>query len=87
MLKIQDIFVQEKGKDALKRIQDQQVESVQVQPKVRGGAKGKKKAATKSATKKTVAAKKTAESADVRKSVDKIVKYTPNKPSSRKETP
>ncbi|CDW85312.1 UNKNOWN [Stylonychia lemnae] len=87
VLKIQDIFVQEKGKDALKRIQDAQVDSVQAQPKVKGGAKGKKKAATKSATKKTVAAKKTAESADVRKSVDKIVKYTPNKPSSRKETP
>jgi hypothetical protein len=28
-----------------------------------------------------------ASSADVRGSVDKIVKYTPNKPSSRKETP
>ena len=80
VLKIQDIFVQEKGKDALKKVQEDQAA-----PKVKGGVKGKKKAASKSAAKKTV--KKAAESADVRKSVDKIVKYTPNKPSSRKETP
>lgn len=57
--------------------------------RVKGGAKGKAKAAAKSAGKKKLSAKKAeaGASADVRKSVDKIVKYTPNKPSSRKETP
>lgn len=57
---------------------------------VKGGAKGKGKAAAKSAGKAKKATTKKAEAgaaADVRKSVDKIVKYTPNKPSSRKETP
>lgn len=56
------------------------------QPKVKG-VKGKKKAATKSAAKeKKAAGKKSAEGAEVRKSVDKILKYTPNK-SAKKETP
>lgn len=56
---------------------------------VKGGAKGKAKAAAKSAakSKKASAKKGEAATADVRKSVDKIVKYTPNKPGSRKETP
>lgn len=79
VLKIQDIFVQEKGKDALKRLQEPAVEGA---AKVKG-VKGKKKAASKSAAKKGPAAKKS-ESADIRKSVDKLVKYTP---SSKKETP
>ena len=83
-MRLQDIFVQEKGKDALKRLEESQ--TAVAQPKVKGGAKGKKKAASKSAAKKTVG-KKSTESADVRKSVDKILKYTPNKSSSRKETP
>lgn len=85
VLRLQDIFVQEKGKDALKRLEEQPAPA---QPKVKGGAKGKKKAASKSAAKeKKTIGKKAAESADVRKSVDKILKYTPNKSSSRKETP
>lgn len=81
-LKIQDIFVQEKGQAALKRLQDLAEPTA---PKVKGGAKGKKKAASKSA-KKATAGKKDV-SASGAKSVDKIIKYTPNKSSSKKETP
>ena len=80
-IRIQDIFVQEKGAAALKKLQENQGA-----PAVKGGAKGKKKAASKSAAKKGAAGKK-AESADTRKTVDKVLKYTPNKPSSKKETP
>jgi len=84
-VKIQDIFVQEKGKDALGKAAEPTEGA-----KVKGGAKGKGKAQAKAAAKgKKLSAKKSesASAADVRKSVDKIVKYTPNKPSSRKETP
>nr|AAG35196.1 telomere-binding protein beta subunit [Oxytricha trifallax] len=81
-IRIQDIFVQEKGKDALSKL------GGEGDVKVKGGARGKAKAASKSAKGKKVSAKKAdVAAADVRKSVDKIVKYTPNKPSSRKETP
>jgi hypothetical protein len=53
-------------------------------PKVKGGAKGKKKAASKSAAKKGV--KKSAEPAgEVRKTVDKILKYTPSKSAGKKD--
>lgn len=80
-VKIQDIFVQEKGQAALKKLQDQAEPTA---PRVKG-AKGKKKAASKSA-KKATAGKKDV-SASAAKSVDKIIKYTPNKSSSKKETP
>lgn len=76
-VKIQDIFVQEKGRDALRRLGEPVTEGV---ARVKG-AKGKKKAASKSAAKR---GGRRAESADIRKSVDKLVKYTP---SSKKETP
>lgn len=86
VLKLQEIFVQEKGKDALKKLEQQQESSAA--PKVKGGAKGKKKAASKSAAKdKKAGGKKSVEQGETRRSVDKVLKYTPNKPSSRKETP
>lgn len=69
----------EKGKDALKKL----TEHGEGHAKVKGGAKGKKKAAAK----KGKAAKKSVESAEVRKSVDKIIKYTPSKSAGKKETP
>lgn len=82
-LKIADIFVQEKGKEALNKAGDAADGA-----KVKGGARGKAKAASKAAKGKKLSAKKadSAAAADVRKSVDKIVKYTPSK-GSRKETP
>lgn len=78
-VRIQDIFIQEKGSAALKKLQDT---TEAIQPKVKG-VKGKKKAASKSA-KKAAPAKREPSGA---KSVDKIIKYTPNKSSSKKETP
>ena len=52
-------------------------------PKVKGGAKGKKKAASKAAKK---GGKKSVESTgEVRKTVDKILKYTPSKSAGKKE--
>lgn len=78
-VRIQDIFVQEKGQAALKRITET---TEAVAPRVKG-VKGKKKAASKSA-KKAAPAKREPSGA---KSVDKIIKYTPNKSSSKKETP
>lgn len=55
---------------------------------MRGGVKGKKKAVSKSAAReKRVAASTKKAEAGASKSVDKILKYTPNKSSSRKETP
>ena len=87
VLKLQEIFVQEKGKDALKKLEHQEPVATAA-PKIKGGAKGKKKAASKSAAReKKAAGKKSTETSEVRKSVDKVLKYTPNKPSSRKETP
>lgn len=75
-LKIQDIFVLEKG--ALKK---EVTEGAK--PSVKGGAKGGKKAASKSSKKGSV---KKETSASGAKSVDKILKYT-GKSSSKKETP
>lgn len=83
VLRIQDIFIQEKGKDAAKRDEH----TVPAQAKVKGGVKGKRKAVSKSAAReKKVASTKKADTG-ASKSVDKILKYTPNKSSSRKETP
>ncbi len=45
---LQDIFIQEKGKDALKKLTTSEAHSHSA-PKVKGGAKGKKKAGSKSA--------------------------------------
>lgn len=90
VLKLQEIFVQEKGKDALKRLEatgslTEAPSAPTAAPKVKGGAKGKAKAASKSTGKAAKTAKKTEGAAA--KSVDKVLKYTPNKSSSRKETP
>jgi hypothetical protein len=72
-LSLKDIFIQEKGKDA------SPAKDTTAVPKVKGGAKGKGKAAKKSADKKAAA---------VSKSVDKILKHTPSKSASaKKETP
>lgn len=82
VLSLKDIFVQEKGKEAAAAAAPAGV------PKVKGGAKGKGKAASKSAGKAGKAAgKKSAEGAEVRKSVEKLVKYTPSKSAAKKETP
>lgn len=85
VVSLKELYVQEKGRDAPKEKETVAATA----PKVKGGAKGKAKAASKSAAKekKTSAGKKSAEAADVRKGVEKVLKYTPNKPSSRKETP
>lgn len=48
VMKMQDIYIQEKGKDALKKRTEPETVAA---PKVKGGAKGKKKAASKSAAK------------------------------------
>lgn len=84
VLSLKDIFVQEKGKDAAAHKSEPAGA-----PKVKGGAKGKGKAASKSAAAgKKAAGKKSAEGADVRKNVEKVIKYTPNKSASaKKETP
>lgn len=60
-MKIQDIFIQEKGKEAFKKKTEK--EEVPAAPRVGGGAKGKKKAASKSAAKvaKAVSGKKSVE--------------------------
>jgi hypothetical protein len=75
---LKDILVQEKGKDALPKAGEHAAV-----PKVKGGAKGAKKAASKSAAKE----KKAAASADVKKTVEKVIKYTPSKSAGKKETP
>lgn len=86
VLKLSEILLQEKGKDALKK--NEEPVAAAGAPRVKGGNKRKGKAASKSAAKeKKIAGKKSVEAAEVRKSVDKVLKYTPNKPSSRKETP
>jgi hypothetical protein len=71
-LSLKDIFVQEKGKDA------SPAKDTTAVPKVKGGAKGKGKAAKKSAEKKA---------AGVSKSAEKVIKYTPSKSVAKKETP
>lgn len=76
VLSIKDIYVQEKGEKGAK------VEAAPV-PMVKGGAKGKGKAASKSAAKVTKVAKK-----EGSKAVEKVIKYTPSKSqSAKKETP
>lgn len=57
-------------------------------PKVAGGAKGKKKAASKSAAKaQKVAGKKSVDSArEAKKTIEKVLKYTPSKGKTA-ETP
>ena len=72
-LSLKDIFVQEKGKDA------SPAKDTTAVPKVKGGAKGKGKAAKKSAEKKAVAG--------ASKSAEKVLKYTPSKSVAKKETP
>jgi len=79
VLSLKDIFVQEKGKDAAARV----AEGV---PKVKT-VKGGKKAASKSAAKEKKGAKKSTEGAEVKKTVEKVLKYTPSKSAGKKETP
>ena len=82
VLSLKDIFVQEKGKDAAARVAESGAA-----PKVKS-VKGAKKAASKSAGKAAKGAKKSSEGAEVKKTVDKVLKYTPSKgASARKETP
>ena len=74
---LKEIFVQEKGAGAKQ-------EAAAPVPKVKGGAKGKAKAAAKASAKKAAPA----EGAEVRKTVEKVTKYTPSKTASaKKETP
>lgn len=80
VLSLKDIHHQESGSAA------KVAEPVAAAPKVKGGAKGKGKAASKSATK--ASAKKSAEGAEVKKTVEKVIKYTPSKTASaKKDTP
>lgn len=72
VLKMQDIIVQEKGKDALKKASEAEAHGA---AKVKGGAKGKKKAASKAKGK----GKKAEPSGEVSKTVQKVMKYTPSK--------
>ena len=81
VVSLKEIFVQEKGKDAGK------VAETGAAPKVKT-VKGSKKASSKSAAKAQKGAKKSAEGAEVKKTVEKVLKYTPSKGiSARKETP
>ena len=82
VLKMQDIFTQEKGKDALKKMTEPETSAA---PRVKGGAKGKKKAASKSAAKAAKGKKGEESTGEVRQSVDKILKYTPSKSAGKKE--
>jgi len=82
VVKMQEIFTQEKGKEALKKLEAS--EHPGAAPKVKGGAKGKKKAASKAAKK---GAKKGASVSAESKTVEKVLKYTPSKSAGKKETP
>jgi hypothetical protein len=76
VLKLSDIALQEKGKDALKKAEHHEPAAA---AKVKG-AKGKKKAASKQAAKEKKTGKKSAEpSAAASKSVEKVMKFTPSK--------
>jgi hypothetical protein len=77
-IKLQDVFIQEKGKDALKRLSD--TDHHAAAPRVKGGAKGKAKAASKS---KRLTTKKEP-TGEVAKRVEKILKYTPSKSAERR---
>lgn len=74
VLKMQDIYKQEKGAEALKKRSDRG-ESASA-PRV-GGAKGKKKAAAKAKGKKSTSAG--APAGQVQTSVEKVMSYTPSK--------
>ena len=78
VLKLQDIYKQEKGVEAFKRKSEKGESSAA--PRV-GGAKGKKKAASKAKAK----GKKSTSAGEVRTSVEKVVSYTPSK--GKKTTP
>ncbi len=69
VLKVKDIFIKEKGKAAFDKMTSGAVPAA---PKVKGGAKGKRKAVVKKATK----------SASVKKQTGKILKYTPSRVAS-----
>ena len=72
-LKMKDIFIKEKGKAALADFE----KAATAQPaKVKGGAKGKKKAVSKAKVEK--------KSLSVKKQTGKILKYTPSKVSVKK---
>jgi hypothetical protein len=82
VLSLKEILVQEKGAVSTK------AEPAAAVPKVKGGAKGKGKAVAKAGkAEKKAAGKKSAEGADVRKNVEKVIKYTPSKQAAKKETP
>ena len=78
VVSLKDIFVQEKGAAAAKTAE------TGAAPKVKG-VKGAKKAASKAGKKGS--AKKSAEGAEVKKTVEKVLKYTPSKSAGKKETP
>lgn len=81
VLSIKDIYVQEKGPAAAKAAE------TGAAPKVKA-VKGAKKAVSKSAGKaQKASARKSAEGAEVKKTVEKVLKYTPSKSAGRKETP
>jgi len=81
--KLQDIFIQEKGKDALKKLE---TSASAAAPKVVGGAKRKKKQASKGSKKGKGAKKSQEKPEEIRKSVESVVKYTPSK-SKQQATP
>jgi hypothetical protein len=83
-VKLQEIFIQEKGKDALKKLSESDLTS-SAAPRVKGGAKRKVKAASKSKGK---AGKKSAPepSGEVSKRVEKLLKYTPSKSAEKKQS-
>lgn len=83
-VKLQDIFIQDKGKDALKKLNEQQ-QQAHAAAKVKGGAKGKKKAASKGKSKSS--GKKSAEKADADAVKDKVGKLLSFTPSKKKGTP
>jgi hypothetical protein len=76
VLSNKEIYVLEKGKDALRRDNEQPTAAAKAK-----GVKGKKKAASKSATKVVRATRVSAEP----KSSERVLKYTPSK--ARGETP
>lgn len=71
VVNIKDIFVQEKGRDAVKKSGEGESRGA---ARVKGGAKGKKKAASKGKK-----GKSTEASGEVSKTVQKVMKYTPSK--------
>lgn len=81
VLSIKDIYVQEKGAAAAKTAE------TGAAPRVKA-VKGAKKASSKSTGKaQKASARKSAEGAEVKKTVEKVLKYTPSKSAGKKETP